>query len=359
MHLCKILSDCIPIRGRKRIPYLAIATVLSLLPWLILGLNAALRSSRAHIMIFLTVQNLGLAMADVVIDAMIAEAVRLERAKFAGDLQSISWLVMAFGGICGNLIGGYGLKNLQIGTIFLLFSLLPAIQLFSCGLVKESSESSKVEPKFSNSGSSHLANSNSRVLGEDILLVDKSKISNLRRKKGQNNITEREVSPSKAQLPEKDGSLQWFQTLKVATYSLCRAFRQPVILRPMAWFFLARVTLPKLSTVMFYYQTEFLNLEASFLGTARVVGRFGVMLGTFIYNRYLKKIKLRKILMWSHVGLSFLSLLDIVLVSRSNVAFGISDKIMVLSGSALADAINQLKLMPVPDFIWTALSTRN
>ncbi|KAI5333696.1 hypothetical protein L3X38_023828 [Prunus dulcis] len=39
-------------------------------------------------------QNLGSAMADVVVDAMIAEAVRRERAAFAGDLQSISWILM-------------------------------------------------------------------------------------------------------------------------------------------------------------------------------------------------------------------------------------------------------------------------
>lgn len=73
------MSDCIPIGGRRRIPYLVFATLLSLVPWLILGVNAALRDSRVHLMIFLTVQNLGSAMADVVIDAMIAEAVRHER----------------------------------------------------------------------------------------------------------------------------------------------------------------------------------------------------------------------------------------------------------------------------------------
>lgn len=67
--------------------------------------------------------------------------------------------------------------------------------------------------------------------------------------------------------------------------------------RPMAWFFLAQVTIPNLSTIMFYYQTEVLNLEASFLGTTRVIGWIGLMLGTFIYNRFLKKMKLRTILM--------------------------------------------------------------
>lgn len=65
----------------------------------------------------------------------------------------------------------------------------------------------------------------------------------------------------------------------------------------MSWFFLALVTVPDLSTVIFYYQTEVLKLEASFLGTARVVGWLGLMLGTFTYNRYLKYMTLRRILM--------------------------------------------------------------
>ncbi|KAE8125591.1 hypothetical protein FH972_020374 [Carpinus fangiana] len=343
-----IISDCIPIKGRRRIPYLVIATVLSLVPWVLLGLNANLRSSSWHLMIVLTVQNLGSAMADVVVDAMIAEAVRLERASFAGDLQSMSWLAMALGGICGSMLGGLAFANLQIDTIFLLFSILPAIQLLSCGLVEEKSAGSKMLPEFSNSRSSHMVNGNSSVLDEDNFLAKKSNIRTSRRKKSQKKNKKEAVVPSNSRIHEKSKflALQWFHSLKAAAYSLCQAFRQPIILRPMTWFFLAHVTVPNLSTVMFYYQAEFLNLEASFLGTARVVAWLGLMLGTFIYNKYFKTMKLRKILLSAHIGLSFLSLLDIVLVSRMNIAFGISDKIMVLFGSALPDAVNQLKFMP-------------
>ncbi|KAK2984845.1 hypothetical protein RJ640_004670 [Escallonia rubra] len=341
-----ILSDCIPIRGRKRIPYLVIATLLSLIPWLILGLTASLRNSKVQLMIFLSVQNLGSAMADVVIDAMIAEAVRVERASFAGDLQSISWMAMALGGICGSLSGGYALSNWQIEKIFLLFSLLPTIQLLSCGFVKENFVCNKVIPELSTSNGSLAMNGS--VMHDDNLSADKSKTSTSRRKKSQKKSRNGAANTSNVQTLEKNGSSasRWFQSLKMATYTLFQAFRQPLILRPMAWFFLANVTVPNLSTVMFYYQTEYLNLDASFLGTARVVGWLGLMLGTFIYNRYMKKIKLRRILMWAHVGLSSLTLLDLVLVSRVNVAFGISDKIMVLCGSALTDAINQFKFMP-------------
>lgn len=301
------------------------------------------------LVIFLTVQNLGSAMADVVVDAMIAEAVRVERASFAGDLQSLSWMAMALGGICGSLLGGYALSNLQIETIFLLFSILPAMQLFSCGWVKEDSTGGKALHEYSIIEKISLEeNGNNTALDADNFSVEKSKTSASRRKKIQKDSNKRSDITSKFQIPKKSGLLvsQWFQSLRTATYSLLWAFRQPIILRPMTWFLLAHVTVPNLSTIMFYYQTEFLNLDASFLGTTRVVGWLGLMLGTFLYNRYLKKMKLRKILMWAHVGLSILGVLDLVLVSRTNAALGLSDKVMVLCGSALSDAVNQFKFMP-------------
>ena len=60
------------------------------------------------------------------------------RAKFAGDLQSVSWMAMALGGICGSLLGGYALINFQMENIFLLFAVLPMLQLLSCTFDKES-----------------------------------------------------------------------------------------------------------------------------------------------------------------------------------------------------------------------------
>nr|KJB81773.1 hypothetical protein B456_013G160400 [Gossypium raimondii] len=272
------------------------------------------------------------------------------RASFAGDLQSLSWLSMAFGGVCGSLLGGYALTNLEIDIIFLLFSILPAIQLFSCGLVEESSMGGEVLSDFCISSDSHHLNGKVNDLDEDSSLEKKSNVSTRKRKKIQKKSKKTQLTRRKAQTlsPGKGKSLPllWFLSLKYATYNLCRAFKQPMILRPMAWFFLAHVTVPNLSTVMFYYQTEFLKLEASFLGTVRVIGWLGLMLGTFTYNQYLKKMKLRRILALTHIGLAFLNLFDVILVSRTNVAFGVSDKTLVLCGSALSDAVNQFKFMP-------------
>ncbi|XP_010448741.1 PREDICTED: probable folate-biopterin transporter 4 [Camelina sativa] len=339
-----IISDCIPIKGKKRTPYLVISTVLSLVPWLLLGLDSTSRSSSLYLMILLTVQNLGSAMADVVVDAMIAEAVRLEKASFAGDLQSVSWFSMAVGGICGSLLGGYALTNLKIETIFLLFTVLPVLQLLSCALVEEIPANNEPIPEMLDSNEFEEKSK----MSNDDNYRDTNK-SNTRRRKGQKKGKKGGASNGKSETHKKQSkslASQWFQSLKTATFGLVRAFKQPIILRPMAWFFIAHITVPNLSTVMFYYQTEVLQLDASFLGTARVVGWLGLMIGTFIYNRYLTNMTLRKSLLFAHIGISITILLDMVLVSRANVGYGVSDKTMVLFGSALGDAINQLKFMP-------------
>ncbi|KAK1440051.1 hypothetical protein QVD17_05876 [Tagetes erecta] len=341
-----IISDCIPIKGRKRVPYLVIATLFSLFSWAVLGFQESIRNSEHQLMIFLSLQNLGSAMADVVIDAMIAEAARHEKATFAGDLQSLSWMTMALGGICGSLFGGYTLNIFQMNTIFLLFSVLPTIQLFSCGFVADSSISSLQLPEFSTSNDSDID-----IFDEGRLSAESPsppKPGTLMRKRSHKSSKKILFNISKYQETEKDESLtsQWFQSFKRAGYTLFKAFQRPIILRPMAWFFLAQATIPNLSTVMFRYQTEVLNLEASFLRASHVIGWMSLMFGTLTYNRFLKKMKLRKILMFAHVTLSQLALVDVILVSRLNVPLGISDKTMVLFGSALSDVVHQFKFMP-------------
>lgn len=413
-----ILSDCVPIRGRRRLPYLNIASILSLVPWLFLGVVEPARNSYVLLTIFLTLQNLGSAMADVVVDAMVAEAAKQERARFVGDLQSLSWLAMAIGGIFGSLVGGIALSDLRIDVVFLIFSIFPTIQLFACGLVDENPSSSsgtievsvkvsdekqgvetlidkREEPqenveKWASQPSQQVitdvsAEENLRD-DEDWVKIQKEKPGDIveesnkgmidgismneaevhvsedkhsllklhtaeatrRRKDTRTSKGDEKFPDVQSDIIDSKGSTRksWFVSVKSTIRTLIEAVRQPVILRPMLWFFLAQVTIPNISTVLFYYQTDFLHLDASFLGTARVVSWGGLMLGTFIYNRFLKRVQLRKIFLGTHIALSVLNLIDNILVLRLNSSLGISDKAFVLCTSALADAVNQFKLMP-------------
>jgi len=284
------------------------STTLSLVPWIIIGSVESIRISQMYLTILLMIQNIGAAMSDVVIDAMMAEAIRSERASFAGDLQSLSWFSMAFGGICGSLSGGYTLSHFKLETIFLLFSIFPGIQLVSCAFVEE-------RKKYS---------------------FDDKTDSAKKDKKASDNIVRIWLSFFQKTL----------KSVNIAFYRIFHAFKQPAIIRPIAWFFLSYIAVPDLSTIMFYYQTEVLHLDPSFLGKTQVIGWFGLMIGTFTYNRYLKHVRLWKILLWTQISLAILNCLHIVLVSRINIQLGISDRYMVLSGSALASAIRQFSMMP-------------
>ncbi len=64
-----------PIGGSRRVPHLIIAVVLSFVPWFVLAHFVALRaSSFAYLTVLLiTTQNVGAAMADIVMDAIVAE----------------------------------------------------------------------------------------------------------------------------------------------------------------------------------------------------------------------------------------------------------------------------------------------
>lgn len=159
----------------------------------------------------------------------------LDRASYAGDLQSISWTAMAFGGICGSLLGGFALSSLQIDYIFLLFSVLPCIQLISCCFVNEDSVNRKglVEDSIARDSHTNGDSSSSSTLDEDSPLAKKSHSSTRKRKKGKKNTKNRAANTSKTKVLEKGDSLasKWYHSLKNASYDLCRAFRQPMILR--------------------------------------------------------------------------------------------------------------------------------
>lgn len=154
----------------------------------------------------------------------------LVRAAFAGDLQSISWSTMALGGICGSLFGGYALSNFQIYTIFLLYSMLPTIQLLSCCFVDENTVNSKVLLENSTVRDSH---SNDSTPDKDNSLAKNTRSTTTRRKKGKKNSKRRAVNGSRLNGFEKRDTLalKWYHSLREAAYDLCRTFRKPMILR--------------------------------------------------------------------------------------------------------------------------------
>lgn len=149
------------------------------------------------------------------------------RSSFAGDLQSVSWFAMAVGGICGSLLGGYALTNLNIETIFLLFTVLPALQLLSCPLVEEIPSNGPLPELLD---SDEFEEKKSKMNNDT---HPDTKNSNTRRRKGQKK-GKKGASSGKSETHKKQSkslASKLFQSLKAAALELCRAFKQPIILR--------------------------------------------------------------------------------------------------------------------------------
>ncbi|EFJ35600.1 hypothetical protein SELMODRAFT_405109 [Selaginella moellendorffii] len=341
-----IFSDCVPIFGRRRIPYLVISSVLCFVPWLVLGAVEWSRSSYIYLTVLLTIQNFGAAMADVVVDAMVAEMARKERAEFAGELQSMSWLAMAFGGILGSIAGGVALDRLQLLSCAFLDDRKLGNSVGEIAIVESPEEKLEaIDGKTESVEEQGIQDTKSSSPNDVNEALDDPESKSLRRRRG--SLDRKEVETEEEMREEQNKTSP---TIRGACRSLYQAVKQPSVFRPMLWFLISQSAVPNLSTIMFYFQTNSVKLDASFLGTSRVVGWGGLMLGTFLYNHYLKRVSLRKIFSFFfrlvHIGLAILTLSDVVFVSRLNTRMGIPDKVFVLGASAVGDAVNQFKFMP-------------
>lgn len=244
----------------------------------------------------LLVSNVGAAIAEVVNEALVVESVQKERGRTKGELQSFVWLALAMGGVMGNLSGGLALSRLSSTAMFAVFATVAAGQLVVSSIVKEKSFNFKVlKPLKSNKSLS---------------------------------------------------STSALKVLKLQAVKLMDLVSMPEIARPLAWFAASYAVIPTLGGSLFFYQTQYLKIHPTFLGLAKVMGQMGLLAGSLIYNRYLKKSSPRRVIMAVQILLSICMLSDIFLVSRLNIKVGIPDQLYVLGASAFVEAIAQFKVLP-------------
>lgn len=218
----------------------------------------------------------------------------------SGELQSFVWLAMAFGGVVGNLTAGYAMKILTPKNMVQIFISLLTIQVLLTLHVSE-------------------------------------------RSFGLGSVRDTDDNPELKQFQgRKDvGSAMWDQMAK-----LKEALQKPALHRPLLWFLSSFALIPGLGSSMFFFQTEYLGLNASVLGLARLVGQVGLIFGSMLYNKALKGVPVRRLFVYVQILLSLCMLTDVVFVKRINLELGIPDKWFVLGASAFVEAIGQFKSLP-------------
>lgn len=148
--------------------------------------------------------------------------------------------------------------------------------------------------------------------------------------------------PSNIYLAKKSIS----EILRKQFSDLVTAISEESIFRPLAWIVASIALVPILSGSIFCYQTQCLHLDASIIGMSRVTSQLVLLSTTVIYNRYWKRVPMRKLIGVVQVLYASSLLLDLVLVKQINLKFGIPNEVFALCCSGLAETLAQFKLLP-------------
>lgn len=279
-----IISDSLPFFGYHRKSYMILFSSLGALACLALSIPDGISTPLGAVCVLL-VNSLSAAVIDVVIDARVVEMSRLDPKHGANDLQSISWMSMSLGGVFGSFLSGPATHQLGVRGVFFFAAAGPCVIL--C---------------FS-------------------VMMHEAKATASRRNFG---------TSAKRQLRQLKG-----------------AITTPVIWKCALWVFLSGAVSPGYSQIFFYFSTDVLQFSPEFLGTVSAFGFAFLLLGTLVYNAFFKDVSFRRIFLLAQLSLALVSMLDVILVTRTNLDMGIPDKAFVLGDAVIADVISRLKTMPV------------
>ncbi|WOL06169.1 putative folate-biopterin transporter 8, chloroplastic [Canna indica] len=289
--LLGVISDAVYIGDAHRLPYISIGAILQLVSWGTLALIPVTGGETFQALITcILLSNLGASFVEVATDALVAE---FSRTRSAGQLQSYAFIALAAGAMLGNLSSGFTLlKTQEPKILFFIFALLLCVQITLSLTTKESSL--------------HLPTTPNHTL----------------------------ICNSLAENLSKQFS------------DLVTAINEEAIAYPLSWIVASVAIVPILTGSMFCFQTQYLNIDPAIIGLSKVVGQLVVLLATFIYDHYLKRIPMRRLLFGAQILYALALLSDLVLVKQVNVKLGISNEVYVLCLSGLAEAIAQFKILP-------------
>ncbi|XP_053991837.1 uncharacterized protein LOC128883473 [Hylaeus volcanicus] len=139
-------------------------------------------------------------------------------------------------------------------------------------------------------------------------------------------------------IPSRNATQQFLELL---TFLRQRLIWGPVI------FILVFMAGPDYDDALFFYYTDVLDFKPSFMGTLRFTYGMAAIAGALAYRKSMYTTSYRKIL-WTSILFSLpIYLSPILLVTGLNLRLGISNKLFVLSGGFLNEAVAEIQLLPL------------
>ncbi|KAJ8434818.1 hypothetical protein Cgig2_033540 [Carnegiea gigantea] len=281
-----LMTDVIPLLGYRRRPYFIFAGILGIISMLFISLHEKLHIFLA--VLSLTAGSTGVAIADVTVDACVAQSSNKHQ-HLAADMQSLCSLSSATGSLLGfffsgllvHLIGPKGVYGLLI---------VPFAFVVLVGIILN-------EPQTVNFSYSQVS-----------------------------------------------------QKFLDATKAMWHALKLPHIWRPCLYMYLSLALSFNVYEGMFYWYTDSdagPHFSQEFVGYILSIGSAGALLGSMLYQYTLKDHDFRSLCFWTQLCLGLSGMLDLMLVLRMNLWIGIPDHFFAVLDECASQLITKLKWMPL------------
>jgi folate/biopterin transporter len=334
------LSDGFPLFGYKRKSYLIAAGLVGGLSYGVLsyqdlweGLSPA--ASVTGTVAALLLSSACIAFSDVVADGMVVTRTREyslsqqqqqqdtdananadDSAAMAGGLQSLCWGAASLGALLSAYFSGSLLEVLPARAIFGITAVLP----FLVALIAVGIDETRVVVTTT-------------ATATDVAVVDYATNDDNR-----NNEEPPTGDETETTLPDGDG-------VNAQVALLWQTLRQPSIWKPTLFLFLWQST-PTADGAFFFFLTNDLQLGPEFLGRVRLVTAAAGLLGVWVYNQYLKRVKIKDILFWSTIASFPLGLLPVLLITHVNRGWGIPDTMLIYGDDVVLAVLGQISFLP-------------
>lgn len=281
-----LLTDVLPIAGYRRRPYFLLAGALGVISMLIVSVHKNLHVFFA--LVLLTAGSAGVAIADVTIDACVAQN-SITLPSLAADMQSLCGLSSSIGGLLGFAISGLLLH--LMGSQGVLGSLcIPSALVFLVGILLKEAPTSN----FSYS--------------------------------------------------------QIHRTLREATRKMLQTLKCPEVWKPCLYMYLSLAVCFDVHEGLFYWYTDpkagpAFSQEA--VGFIYSIGSVGSLLAVLLYQNVLKDYSFHTLLFWTQLFFALAGMLALVLVLRINLKLGVPDYVFVVFEVSVVHLVGRLKWMPL------------
>ncbi|OVA07494.1 Biopterin transport-related protein BT1 [Macleaya cordata] len=281
-----LLTDVVPIFGYRRRPYFIIAGFLGVISTLLISLHEKLHIVFA--LLSFTAGSAGVAIADVTVDACAAQN-SITHPSLAADIQSLCGLCSSIGALVGFSISGFLVHLIGPKGVFGVLS-IPAALVLLVGMVLK-------EP--------HIPSFSYR---------------------------------------------QVYQKFVDASKAMLTTLRCGDVWRPCLYMYLSLALSLNIHEGMFYWYTDpeagpaFSEENIGFIFS---FGSIGSLLGVLLYQKVFKDYQFRGLLFWTQLLYGLSGMLDLILLLRLNLVFGVPDKFFVVVDEGVSQMTGRLKWMPL------------